>query len=473
MFHPDVQAAFGAPPSSVAPAFLALDEGQWFERKSARVSPKDLAIPMIAMANAEGGTIVVGLHGGSVEDVGAVPGRINDLLQTPVDHTRPPVRARGRVVPCLDETGRPATLLVFVVEPGETVHESPSGESYLRVGDESRRLGFQQRQELTYDRGPAPFDGTGIDATMAELDEHLIEEFRLATGASLGTDTLLAARSLVHPAGRLTVAAYLLFGRKPEERMPHAHVRVLRYADVDRGTGRRLSLDADADIRCEGPLPRAIQAAAEVIERVLPKRRALGVSGRFEAVPIVPRDAWLEGLVNAVVHRSYSAAGDHIRVEVFPNRIEIESPGRFPGIVDPGRPLEIRRYARNPRIARVCADLNIGRELGEGIHRMFDEMRLAGLSDPVFEQTPQTTRLILPASLALPAELRNLLPRGYDRILSVLRSAGAPLGTGDIVEASGLSRPTVTKALTLLEAAGYLEWSGRSAKDPRATWSPR
>jgi ATP-dependent DNA helicase RecG len=71
----------------------------------------------------------------------------------------------------------------------------------------------------------------------------------------------------------------------------------------------------------------------------------------------MPRDVWLEGLVNAVLHRSYSMAGDHVRVETFPNRIEIENPGRFPGLADPAAPLSISRYARNSRIVRVCSDL--------------------------------------------------------------------------------------------------------------------
>ena len=48
------------PPEQVGPALLALAEDQWFERKSARVSPRDLAVPLVAMANADGGVIVVG-----------------------------------------------------------------------------------------------------------------------------------------------------------------------------------------------------------------------------------------------------------------------------------------------------------------------------------------------------------------------------------------------------------------------------
>ncbi len=472
MYPTEIDAALAEPTSGVARALMSLHESQWFDRKSSRVAPKDLAITMIAMANAEGGAIAVGLHDGTVEDVDAIPDRVNALLQASIDHTRPPVRARARRLAAINETGDAVTLLVFEIEPGDLVHESAAGVCYLRVGDESRRLGFQQRQELAYDRGNAPFDGTNSAAASTELNPALLENYRQAVGTTLDVAHLLDARSLTR-GEQVTTAAYLLFGRQPSERMPHAHVRVLRYLENERGTGARLTLDADADRRCEGPIPVVLQEAADVIEGWIPRRRALAESGRFEPVPIIPRDAWLEGLVNAVVHRSYSAVGDHIRVEVFPNRVEIESPGRFPGLVDPTRPLEISRYARNPRIARVCADLNIGRELGEGIHRIFDEMRIAGLSDPIYRQSPQSTRLTLSASAALPDELRNALPRGAELILSVLRTAALPLGTGEVMDATGLSRPTVNRALRVLRDAGYLEWRGKSPKDPRATWSMR
>lgn len=109
-----------------------------------------------------------------------------------------------------------------------------------------------------------------------------------------------------------------------------------------------------------------------------------------------------------MVHRSYSLAGDHIRVEIFDDRIEIWSPGRFLGLVDLGDPSDVTRFARNPRIARVCADLRFGQELGEGIRRMFEEMRTAGLSDPVYRQASSGVHLSLlgePVDRALDARL--------------------------------------------------------------------
>jgi len=81
--------------------------------------------------------------------------------------------------------------------------------------------------------------------------------------------------------------------------------------------------------------------------------------------------------------------------------------GRFPGLADPTNPDSISRHARNPRIARVCADLGITQELGEGIRRKFSEMQRVGLAEPMCIQTtvgrgnPKCPSGILASDLAL------------------------------------------------------------------------
>jgi ATP-dependent DNA helicase RecG len=390
-----VDAALELPVRETAAALLALPEDQWFDRKSVRVSPKDLGPPLTAFANAEGGTIVIGLHDGEVEGCRRHPEKINSFRQAAIDFTVPPARAAVSEVTCVNSHGQDDVLVVIRVDPGERVHEVKSGECYLRVGDETRKLSYAQRQELEFDKGQAQYDGLPCPGvTMSDLDELFLADYRRSVRASSDIG-LMRARNLLTHGGQLTNAAYLLFGERPQDVFPQAHVRVIRFLSDERGTGARLALEEGTDRRIEGPIPRCVTEASAIVDELLPRRRHLTASGRFEAVPIVPRDAWLEGLVNAIIHRSYSMAGDHISVEIFPNRIEIESPGRFPGLPSPARPTQITRFARNPRVARVCADLRIGQELGEGIKRIFDEMRFADLPEPVYKQTSASVRLTL------------------------------------------------------------------------------
>jgi ATP-dependent DNA helicase RecG len=448
-------------------ALLSMPEDQWFDRKGPRTSPRDLANLEIGMANAEGGTIVVGLQEGKVLGVDSEPTKVNGLRQAAMDLTTPVVPARARLVECVRHDGQPDHLLVIDVETSSQVHASTKDEVHLRVGDENRKLTFAQRQELIFDKGQASFDATPArGANEADLDQRLLTEYAHALAHS-DPSRLLVARGLRSAAGELSVASVLLFGREPQRLFPEAYVRVVRYLGVDRKTGAEQNKTFDE--RCEGPIPYQLDRARERTRTQQPAREALGRGGRFERQGLIPEDAWLEGIVNAVIHRSYSLGGDHIRVEIFDNRIEIESPGRFPGLVDPERPESITRFARNPRIARACSDLRIGQELGEGIRRIYEQMRVAGLEPPLYKQTQGSVRLILSAD-PLDERLERELPSGSRRILDAIRAAGG-LGTGELSELFELARPTMLTRLKALEKVGLVRWVGKSPKDPRARWT--
>lgn len=455
-----------APPELRGGELARLPEDQWFERKGARVQAKDLADVLIGLANAEGGTVVVGVSEGRVEGVAGAGQRHNDWRQAPVDHALPPVRARFRTVDVVNDEGAADELLVVEVDPSDRVHTNRRDDVYLRIGDETRRLTFAQRQELEFDKGQSNFEITPVrHLQSSDLQDELLDDLAGRLGHP-DPDRLLSARGLRLRDGRLTIGAALLFAREPQAELPQAHVRVLRYRGSGRGTGRRQQIIRDE--RIEGPLPLQIHAAQRLIGELLPVRRALSPDGRFTDVGAVPRDAWLEGLVNAVTHRSYSLMGDHVRIEIFDDRVEIESPGRFPGIVDLGTPEAITRFARNPRIARVLADYDFGQELGEGIRRMFEEMRLAGLAAPAYHQTSGSVRLTLSAE-PVDRALEDRLPPTARSLVRVIRDSERA-STGDLTAATGRSRPVVLRDLRALEAAGIVERIGTSPRDPRAHW---
>jgi ATP-dependent DNA helicase RecG len=112
-----------------------------------------------------------------------------------------------------------------------------------------------------------------------------------------------------------------------------------------------------------------------------------------------------------------------------------------PGLVGPADPLSVTRFARNPHIARACAELGLGRESGEGIRRMFDEMRLAGLAEPVYQQTAGSVRLML-STAPMEHAIEERMSEGARAIARLLRDE-SHLGTGEITEAMARSRPWV------------------------------
>lgn len=454
-------------PEDLPRRLLEEPENQWFDRKSARVRGAELAKTLAAMANAEGGIIAIGLHDGVCEGIDGQPARQNEWRQAGLDYTVPPVPFDAHLPECVNRQGAADRLFLMVVPPSEQVHATHRDEVFLRVGDEDRRLDFEQRIQLRYDRGDTTFEKTpartyGDDS----LDLDAVAEYAAKIGAA-APDNLLQARDLIGGNGEPFTAGQLLFGVNPQRAYPQAYVRVLKFAGRERWTG--VAQNLVSDVRCEGPLPRQIDAARQAVREALPKRRSLGPNGRFDWFGIVPEDVWLEALVNSVIHRAYSNFGDHIRLEIFDNRIEISSPGRFPGITSPDDLTKVQRFARNPLIARVMTELSYGQEMGEGLRRMVGIMEATGRQRPIVTQTAGGVTVTLLGEvvhrnelMGLPTDARELFQQ-----LSLLGSAS----TGDLVRLSNRSRPIVLRNLRLLESLGLVQHTGNSPRDPRAYWT--
>ena len=79
-------------------------EGQTFDRKSAKIESKALAVTMVAMANADGGTIAVGFEDdGTISGIDGMTEHINDLLRVPFDYCIPSVNVHPERMACFDK----------------------------------------------------------------------------------------------------------------------------------------------------------------------------------------------------------------------------------------------------------------------------------------------------------------------------------------------------------------------------------
>ena len=248
---------------------------------------------------------------------------------------------------------------------------------------------------------------------------------------------------------------------------PEAYVRVLRYSGKERRTGTAQNLVSD--VRYEGRLPQQIDAAREAVREALPKQKSLGPDGRFGWFDIVPEEVWLEALVNAVIHRAYSNFGDHIRITIFDDRVEVASPGRFPGVASARDLTNVPRFARNPRIARVMADLSYGQELGEGLRRMATVMEASGRRQPVLRQTSGGVEITLFGVRMQLEELKEM--PAVSRLLYEQIVMAGRLRTGELINLSGHSRPRVLQYLYSLESRGLVRRVGGGPTDPHAYWT--
>jgi ATP-dependent DNA helicase RecG len=209
-------------------------------------------------------------------------------------------------------------------------------------------------------------------------------------------EELAIARGLaVRREGRVLYknAAILLFAENPDVLITNALVRYVRYVGMESKSGRDFNVIKDE--RLEGNIPVLIKTLETFIEATLRDYFFLNLShGKFERIPEYPKEAWLEGIVNALCHRSYNVQGNAIYIKHYDDRLVISNSGPLPAQVTVEN-IRNQRYSRNPRIARALSDLGYVRELNEGVPRIFDAMRNSMLAEPEYLNTHDTVTLTL------------------------------------------------------------------------------
>ena len=226
-------------------------EGQTFDRKSARIDPKGLAVVLTAMANADGGTVAVG-----IEDNGIITGidryivNVNDLLRVPMDYCVPKINVHPEYIECMNNDGIADHILLLHVEQSNRLHATSADEAYIRVGDKSHKLGFEERMQLMFAKGVCYFEDEPVArAGIEDLDLKCVEEYCAKIG--YGRDALTYLRSnknyVTEKNSREYVsgAAILLFGIAPQRWFPRARVRVVCYDGTKELTGAQMNVVKD------------------------------------------------------------------------------------------------------------------------------------------------------------------------------------------------------------------------------------
>jgi len=387
---------------------LALPEGQYFERKSLwhgspqqrqtrdrREVRNQIAVYVAAFANADGGTLVMG-----VEDDGTPTGHgypeeaIEQMLLTPAQRLRPPhppgerILWQGHELLIFQVTAAKRAVMVHGNGFPRRVHDEVVQESEEAINAIKARARIE-----SVELDPAP--GTGLEA----LDPILLERARQGAGlVGMDPTQYLCERHLAvrHGAGLvLHKGALLLFARQARDiGHPNAGVRIFRVSGTERLTGGRHNVQELP--RVEGALPSLIERAYETIGGLIHRSARLH-DLFFRELPEYPTFAWQEALVNAVAHRDYRVQGRCIEVWLFDDRMEVTSPGALPPEVDLAslRRRERVHCSRNPRITRVLAELTLMREQGEGIPRIFEEMEQSWLRLPELRADEHSFAIVL------------------------------------------------------------------------------
>ncbi len=352
-------------------------------------SPRKIGETLVALANAHGGALLLGVSAtGQVAGLAAPQMAENQAVAAALMADPPLVLPLPEMV---QVEGR--DLCVVHVPPGLSQVYSIKGQYVTRDGKGNRTLSTAELRMLLIARGEGHFESTLVPgASRADMDDNLVQRYldRLAGLAATSMSAALLTRGCLKATAQgeyvPTFAGLLLFGSNPQQYLPSAEIVAVRYA----GTSMGDEFVRD-DIR--GTLPEQIRRAEAFIAANM--RRGMRIRGfTREEVAEYPLAVAREAVVNAVGHRDYGLRGDSIRLLMFSDRMEVYSPGRLPGHVTLDNLIN-ERFSRNEVIVQVLSDLGFIERLGYGIDRMIAAMQESDLPAPRFEETAAGFRVTL------------------------------------------------------------------------------
>lgn len=368
---------------------IANGENSGVEFKRDDVRPEQLAKEIVALANFQGGVILLG-----VEDDGSISGTQRPNLEAWVMDTVFGRYVHPMILPFFEcvEVGDGKRVAVISLTQGTAkpyvVRHGGREEIFVRVGSTSRRASREQQARLFALGGMLhaellPVSGTSLaDLDMARLKDYL---GRVLGDPDVPADAEDWIRRLValgfmteHPSGNVacTIAGTVLFARRPRRALRQAGVRWMAFDGADRSY---VALD---DGVLDEPLvalwrddggARFLEQGG-LLERLLERMRPFVSHEAAELSDGVRRDrqwhyplpALREALVNALAHRDWTRVED-VEVVRYRDRLEVRSPGPLLNSMTVEKMLAGQRSPRNPLLVDVLRDYGYVDARGMGV----------------------------------------------------------------------------------------------------------
>jgi ATP-dependent DNA helicase RecG len=464
-------------------------------------TPQELAETLIAFANTEGGTVVVGLSGDGkptakpvdnaklqavlkqaeeLHNPAVVVDKWEELLIKPPDDPPSPLAALDTAAddalvaaaaekpappppadpPTEDDEGH----LIYALRVPRSIelHAMNDGRVLIRTGAKNRPLGGQEIMRLASAKSTGDYESEVVHgATREDFSRKMIDEYlgkraeRSKRPYGGKVDELLIEIGALTPDGKPTIAGILLFSEYPQKWLPQSSVVFARFV----GTMPRGESGLAGYVRREeltGPLPRLIEASWNIVWSEMAVSAVVKTLEREEK-PEYPQFAVREAIVNAICHRDYRLRGRRIELRMYSDRLEVISPGSLPGFITVEN-IKDEHFSRNPRIVNGLFQWGYIEELGLGIDRMIEVMEQAGHRPPNFDARPYSFAVTLYNEREKPKPpdwVRNMNHR-QARALQYIREEGSITNREYRNLCAGVSAETLRLDLVDLVERGIL-----------------
>lgn len=329
------------------------------------IDDETLARHLVAFSNAEGGNLVFG-----IDDDSQVLGLMNRDVQYRISDI-----TANMIFPVISPNYYEITLtgkIVGVVEIPEG-REKPYYYSFkgrhnymIRAGKTSRKITPNQlqsfldkEQKLRYELSPVK------NATFDDLDQERLKSFlQVSRGLDVAAYSqkdlisLLVNMDILSPAkgGIPTVAGLLLFGKNPGQFLAQSKISIVLFSGNERNQ-ESIQMEVNhplisvrntenREIERKGAIEEIISMIADQLFDIHEKQ--------FDR--LLPKDALVELILNAIIHRNYADSENKISIEIFADHLEITTPGNLCQEITLDKILVGQKATRNPLLYHYLAE---------------------------------------------------------------------------------------------------------------------
>lgn len=420
---------------------------------------KTMLKTVIGFANTYGGEIIIGVDD-SRNIIGVPEGKvdqmIDDLTKSIYDVVAP------SIYPSI-YTKRVAEKLLIIIDIAEGANkpyhfssERISTSTYVRLGAHTVIATPDIIHELQWLKQRKFLDEMPVHAAHTnEINLSHFKKFleqRKQKSTLIDVDEMLFHYNIItkdkgrtHP----TVGGLLLFGKHPEKFFPEAFTICAHFS----GTSGR---DAIATRDSIGNLFQQYKDCIAFITSRLNSSYKIHGTGTREEQLEIPPEAIREVVINAIVHRNYNVPGP-TKILIYDDRVDIISPGNFPGPIMADRINIGITYIRNSIITRVFRDIGIIEKLGSGLMTVFESYAKRHLPSPIITEGTGFVKCTLPRPRV---EQQNISNHTNDKIFELMTTK-SEIQTQDVASYMSISRATANRVLKKLTEQGLLERIGK------------
>ena len=361
-------------------------ENFYIEFKEEKVKAKDLGEEIVAFANSEGGTILIG-----VSDDGNITGITDKKIEETIMNI-----CRNNVVPNIIPSFEYSIIndkkiVILGIPKGlSKPYSTVDNKYYIRVGTTKRIASREELLRLFEGNGSLHFDiSPVINTSIKDLNLDVIRDYYLKYNACDLYDEekeqverlLINADILKELNGEkvCSVGGLLIFGKMPQRYLPQNGITFAHF------NGSEISDELIDKKVIEGRIQDIAENTLTIIKNNILAPSVIKNLKRVE-VEEYPKVVLREALVNSLVHRNYSIYGSKIRIFMFNDRIEFRSPGRLPNTVTTEKMKVGVSFARNPFLVKYMENMRYIDQLGRGIPMIIKKMKSITDIEPKLEE---------------------------------------------------------------------------------------